>query len=200
MRYARCIIIAVAALLIAGQAFGTQRNLILEIRTVPLAWGDSKLNEKCETVFSRNSDLRVTFAGGEGTSLTFPDARYDIDSLVNWGLEAGGRYLLTVTVEREGLERRKGFNLPLIFHKFETVGVIEGEFRLIDIQKGKLLAAESFDVELKGPRQFQAEWDQNRNDPSLHISAPEKSKFFSRLEEKLADKLAKKIGKLVKGR
>ncbi len=200
MRYARCMIIAVAALLIAGQAFGTQRNLILEIQTVPLAWGESRLEEKCETVFSRNPDLRVTYADNNGTSPAFPEARYDIDSLVNWGLEAGCRYLLIITVEREGLERRKGFNLPLIFHRYETVGVIEGEYRLVDVQKGRLLAAESFDVELKGPKQFQAEWDQNRNDPTLHIPAPEKSKFFSRLEEKLADKLAKKIRKLVKGR
>ncbi|RKX23577.1 MAG: hypothetical protein DRP45_10260, partial [Candidatus Zixiibacteriota bacterium] len=73
-------------------------------------------------------------------------------------------------------------------------------FRYFDLPKGRLLAAEPFSVELEATRQIQAEFDDNRNDPNLHLSAPEKSAFFGKLEDKLTEWLIHRIGKFSRGR
>ena len=89
-------------------------------------------------------------------------------------------------------------SLPLVFHKYETVGVIGGELRLIDIRRCKFLIAEPFKVEQKGPRIFQATMDDDVNDPDIHLTAPDKISFFDRLEERLASRVAKQVGKVIR--
>jgi len=188
-------------LVLAGGLTAAPRELLLNVQSAPLAWGDTRLEEKVVRELGRNPDLRVRTAGLEnGSGPHFPANRTDVDSLLNWGLEMGGRYLLTVTVDEYALERRKGFSLPLVFHKWETVGVIRGEYRMLDLHKGRMTAAEPFEVEMSGSRQFQFSTDDNRADPSLHITAPEKRKFFGKLEEKLVKHLVEKVNRLTRGR
>jgi hypothetical protein len=122
------------------------------------------------------------------------------DSLVNWGQEAGGRYLFVVTVNDERIERQKTFSIPLIVHKYQTVGVVEGNYRLIDVYRGKLLEAKSFKIKLEGPRVFQADPDNNIDDPSIRLNAVEKMQFISRLEERVAEKLAERFEHEVRNR
>jgi hypothetical protein len=123
----------------------------------------------------------------------FPVDYHDLDSLMEWGREAGARYLMVVEVFAERLEKRKSFHLPLVFHKYETVGIIEGEFRLVDLSRGKLLTAEPFKVERKGSRIFQATMDDDINDPDLNMTAPRKVVFFQQLEESLCKHLAERV-------
>jgi len=130
----------------------------------------------------------------------FPVNRYNTDSLLEWGREVGGRYLMLVEITREGLERHKSFHVPLVFHKYETVGVIEGEFRFLDLSRGKTLATETFKIEQKGPRIFQATMDDDKNDPDLHLTAPEKVIFFDHLEESLCRHLTTRVLDLAGGR
>jgi hypothetical protein len=82
--------------------------------------------------------------------------------------------------------RAAWLSLPLVFHKYETVGDIGGELRFIDVRRGKFLIAEPFKVEQKGPRIIQATMDDNVNNPDIHLMAPDKISFFDRLEERLA--------------
>lgn len=183
------------------QSIGLPRTLMLDVKTAPLAWGDSRLGEKLETALSRIQDFRVRSGRYDLSDLPpFPENRTDTDSLLNWGKEAGGRYLLVVTVGDEYLERRKSFSLPLIFQRYQTVGVIRGEFRFLDLQKGRLLAAEQFDVQLVGTGRLQGATDDNRNDPDLHMAAPEKGRLFCLLEDKLTDQLVKRVSGLATGR
>lgn len=197
--------VALAAILVLAVTTGiTQaapRRLILQVETAPLAWGASQLSDQMVTLLSRNPDIRVVTADPAVDALpSFPEDRYNLDSLFDWGTEVGGRYLLLISVEHESLERRKTFNVPLFFQRWETIGVIQGESRLLDLQKRRLLSAKPFVVEMSGSQQFQGEGDNNRNDPSLHLTAAEKSRFFQSLERKLADRLIKDVNQLTRGR
>jgi hypothetical protein len=195
-----CLLIAVAAVAAFGN--GTPRDIVIDVQTVPLAWGDSRLADKLVTELSRNPELRLRCPapGSYDGSSCGPVNRWDLDSLMDWGTEAGGRYLLVVVVDNADLLRRKSFSLPLIFHKWETVAVIQGEYRFLDLQKRRLLAAEPFKEELVGTQQFQGSTDDNRGDPSLHLTALEKSLLFGRLEDKLAAKLTRQVQNLARGR
>jgi len=177
------------------------RKLLLDIQPAPLAWADSRLQEMMHARLSLNPNFRIQVSHtGDRNLPPFPTDRFNVDSLLDWGTEMGGHYLLVVTIDREFLERRKSFSLPLVFHKYEVVGVITGEFRFLDLQKRRLLGAEPFRIELTGSQQIQAEMDDNRQDPALHLSAPEKARLFRALEDKLTGELAKRVTVFTRGR
>jgi len=200
----RRLIIALVTLLIpaAGLAdFPSGRRLILNVISPSLAYTDSQVSEKMQRSLTRKSDIRVSLVEDESSDMiAFPGDYYNTDSLLEWGKEAGARYLMVVEITREGLECRKSFHVPLVFHKYETVGVIEGEFRLLDLSRGRTLAAETFKIERKGPRIFQATMDDDKNDPDLHLTAPEKVVFFDHLEESLCRHLTDRVIDLAGGR
>ncbi|NOY89207.1 MAG: hypothetical protein GXO93_07455 [FCB group bacterium] len=176
----------------------SQKKILLHVISSPLAWSDSQLEQKLTCDLSRWPAVRVVATKNKETlQPAFPNSYYNIDSLINWGREIGGRYLMVVKVTKEGLERHKSFHLPLVFHKYETVGIIEGEIRFIDLKRGALLMAEPFSVTQKGPRIFQATMDDDINDPDLHLTAPAKIAFFDELEKKLSKQLSKRVRKLV---
>lgn len=179
----------------AGLADSTVgRRLLLNIVSPPLAYTDSHVGEKMQRSLTGKSDIRVSIVDKDGSdAVPFPPDYYDADDLMEWGREAGGRYLMIVEITREDLERRKSFHIPLVFHKYETVGIIEGEFRLLDLSRGKTLTAEPFKLEQKGPRIFQATMDDDKNDPDLHLTAPEKVVFFDHLEESLCRHLTGRV-------
>ncbi len=182
-----------------GYCWGAAQTIIVKVDAPPLAWSGFTLDARLHRHLSRTGSLNVvTVSNSFDNRPEFPHGTYHVDSLVNWGMEVGGRYLLTVEIYSERLETRKSFHLPLVFHKYETVGVIEGEFHLIDVTKGKLLLAESFKVEQNGPRIFQATMDDVINDPDLHVTAPGKVRFFGRLEEKLAVRLVERVKKMIR--
>jgi len=185
----RIVVLILAFFLVAaGLVQSAPFQILLDVKEAELAWADSRLTDKLVTELSRQASFSVLCPSrNSGVGSAFPNTRTNTDSLLNWGAEMGGRHLLVITVDREALERRKGFNLPLVFHKYETVGVIEGEYRLLDLTKGRLLAVEPFSIELEASKQIQAEFDDNRNDPNLHLTAPEKSALFGQLEDKLIE-------------
>ena len=196
-------IVFFAAFILASGAWSVnnKREIILHVDSPPLAYSESQVAQKLRVQLSRKADLRVSLAQERGEMLPpIPAESFDLDSLLDWGREAGGRYLLLVTIDEEGLRRKKTFHIPLIVHKYEAIGSIEGELRLIDISRSKMLAAESFSVEMKGPKIFQATMDDDINDPDLHMTAPDKIRFFDRLETKLSEKLVARVQTLIGGR
>jgi len=186
---------------LASDMFSAPRTILLRVETEDLAWAETHLSEKLLRILSRDSELRIVSSIGSDDSMPgFPSASHDIDSLLDWGREVGGRYLMLVTIHSQRLEKRKTFSIPLILHKYKTIGVIEGELRFLDLQRGRLLAAEPFKEELAGRRIIQGDPDNSKDDPDLHIPRPEKTAFFSRLEDKLAKRLTKRLKVLVRGR
>ncbi len=181
-----CLSVMVAGSVLVGQPV----TLLLNVQTPPLPWGESELYHKLNVRLTRDQAFRIVRADDNLPGLpNFPRDRFNIDSLLDWAQEAGGRYLMVVTVESERIVREKSFNIPLIFHKWQTKGIIEGEYRLYDVMRGKQLQAEPFKVELDGPRVFQGSMDDDKFDPDIHLSAVEKLTFISRLEDLLAEKL-----------
>lgn len=168
------------------------KRVFVKVDAVPNAWAPSGLAQKISDRISRHGSLRVTLVDpGNDNQPAFPVADRDLDSLISWGLEASGRYLLLVDVYREDLHRRKGWSLPLIFHRWETVGVIEGEVRLVDMARGRFIVAKPFKLQRKAKGAFQGTMDDDQGDPDLHLSAPEKLAFFDYLEDQLAEHLLK---------
>lgn len=187
-------------ILVAGSTDSRPSNkkILLRVISPELAWNDSRVAQKLRIILSRKSDIRVTLIENKSAEgLLFPEDYYNYDSLFNWGQETGGRILMLVDIFSERLERRKSFHLPLVFHKYETMGIIEGELRIVDLLKGKIITAEPFKVEQKGPRIFQATMDDDINDPDLHLTAPDKIQFFDKLEDKLCQHLTRRIKILV---
>ena len=185
------LILTLLVSVVAANAATTGRKLMLSVISPPLAHSDSRIDTKLVRYLTGESDLRVTVVDDSaGTQPDFPDNYFDLDSLMEWGREVGARFVMVVEVTAERLEKRKSFHVPLVFHKYETVGVIEGEFRLVDLSRDKLLTAEPFKLESKAARIFQATMDDDINDPDLHLTAPNKVIFFDRLEDNLCRHLA----------
>ncbi len=194
-------ILAVLSLGLAATVCASPRLVLVHVQQPQLAWADENLSHHVRQAFSRNQELRVHDADGWLTDgPAFPDHRTDIDSLVNWGLEAACRYLLVVTVDEEDLVRHKSFNLPLVFHRYETRAVVTGRYLLLDVQKAKVLAMKPFDVSIKGSAQFQGGTEDNRHDPGLHLTPVQKSRLFEALEKKLSEHLAKETAGHFRGR
>jgi hypothetical protein len=176
------------------------RELIVHVTEVPSAWAEPQLEAKLTTHFSRTGNLRVFEDENLGRDLpSFPIDYYNLDSLLAWGTEAGGDYLIVVNVASERLERYKTFSLPLVVHKYENVAVIEGEWRLVDLKKGRLLNAESFCVTLKGKQALQACMDDDIHAAALNLTPMQKVILFDRLEDKLAEQLVKKVSRYARG-
>ena len=68
-----------------------------------------------------------------------------------------------------------------------------GELRFIDLQRRRLMVSERFKVERRSGEAFQTTPDDNRHDPDLHISAPDKTLFFRNLDSDAASFIAKKV-------
>jgi hypothetical protein len=190
-----------ATLVTDRSVFGSTRDVLLHVETPPSGWAESRLQEKLAVTLGRNADMSITLTSDiDGRMPPFPGASRDFDSLTAWGIKAGGRYLLVVRVASERFETRKTFNMPLVFQKYQVFGVIEGEIRMIDLDKPRLLVAEPFSTELCGPRVFQSSVEDDQRDPDLHLSAAEKVHFLARLEQKAADQLVAQARVMMKGR
>ena len=200
MRSLTLILAAVIGLVAFDSGFALPRPIVLRVDQAQLAWGDSHLADKLTTALSRDPELRIIVADHKTDRYpVFPLDHSNLDSLLDWGVELGGRYLLVINVDREGLECRKTFSVPVLFHRWETLAVIAGEIRLIDLQKRRLLLAEPFEEKLSGSRQFQSSAEDNGHDPALHVSAGEKAELFDSLENRLVDQLTRKIARLTRG-
>jgi len=57
---------------------------------------------------------------------------FDLDRLIAEGRARQGQYVLYVRVTSERYETAQDLQRPLVFHKWEVIGVIEGEWRLVD--------------------------------------------------------------------
>lgn len=183
---------------LVGQAIGAPSVVLLKVNQAEVAWADPDLVGKLERRLTTDLGLEVHSAGANSGLPTGPNNRYHTDSLVNWGQEAGARYLMLVTVASETIQRKKTFNLPLIFHKYETVGIIIGDVRFYDVARGRLLLSRPINFELEAKRVFQGAIDNDKNDPSIHLTAVEKISFIDKLEEKLAKKLIDGVKKILK--
>lgn len=175
------------------------REILLVVDQQPFAWGRSLVSEQLLGRLTRDPGIRVR-------QITIDSARSrmlasnDLDRLVALGQMEKADVLAIVRLEPARLEARKGFNIPLVLHKWETVGILDGELRVVDITQGRLLAAEPINNELIGPKAVQMTMDDNRHDPDLRVRATEKELFAAKLQEQLAVNLAERLRPLLRMR
>lgn len=172
------------------------KEVVLKVKTSPNPWAENQLEDKLLMRLSRSSDHRIYSAETLSSDLPeFPSATHNLDSLINWGLETGRRYLLFVDITDEKIVRKKTFSLPLIFQRYEVIAVVRGEIRLVDLSRNKLLVAEPFEVKKRGKRIFQAATDDDKYDPAIHLSPVEKIRFLDELGDKLARHIVSKVSR-----
>lgn len=183
-------------LLSLGAIAAPTKDVVLKVNTVPSPWAKNQLEDKLLTLLSRSNDTRIYSASSLPKDMPeFPLAVHNLDSLINWGLETGHRYLLFVNISNEEIIRKKTFSLPLIFQRYEAVATVRGEIKLVDLSRNKLLIAEPFEIKKRGKRIFQAATDDNIYDPSIHLSPIEKVRFLGELEDKLARHIMSKVSR-----
>ncbi len=194
------LVIALATIVVShaiaqnNHANGNGRSAVLKVNAAVSAWSETNIADRLMAELSRNGNGEIIRAEAlPATMPPFPSDIYSTDSLANWGMESGKRYLVIVDIESEGLQKQRTFNIPLIVSKYENVGVVVGELRIVDVTRRRVILSEQFTFEKEAKRIFQAAPDDDINDADLHISAPEKIRFFRELETELAKELASKI-------
>ena len=183
---ATMLLVTAVAMLSLSVAAAPNRQLVLQVNPVPSAWSQTQLPDKLYELFSRRSNLDVRFADGKS-----PLPRADSTGSIGG---TNGRWLMLVNVEREELDKRKSWRLPFILHRWEAIGIIQGEWRLYELTGGRQIAAEPFCVELKARAAFQLSVDDDAGDPDLHLSAGDKVRLFYDLEDKLCVHLFDEVG------
>lgn len=179
---------------VAVAAEAGDRLVLIRVDHEGSAWSNSRVYQKMAVTLTRDASLDVEPAEIRNPlDLPFPADPLNEQAVADWALQYQAQFVLVLQIHSERLEKRKSFSIPLIMHKYETWGVIEGELRLIDVNSGKQIRALPFKVEQVGPRQIQASMDDDINDPDLHQTAPDKFQFFSRLEDKLVSQLVEQI-------
>ncbi|KAA3637809.1 MAG: hypothetical protein DWP97_00080 [Calditrichaeota bacterium] len=170
----------------------TDSEILLNVSYPEFAWADSDFENQFMRQLSRQKGVQIELTSKHDRELSFPENIYDTDALLDYGRETGSNFIMLINVESKRLERRKTFHIPAIIHKYETIGILEGEVRIIDISRNKMVMAESFKVEKNGPRIVQGSMDDEISDPDLHLSAVQKVRFFNQLDQKLTEYLMKK--------
>lgn len=194
MRHHKFVAGLALCLLFASTSFANGRKMILHVNPVALAWSSSRIDKAIVSRFTREREFQLTVNSATVESARdFPGTTFDIDSLLSWGAEFGGRYLLSVDVSSERLDKKRTMHIPLILHRYETVGIIDAEIRLLDLERGRMILAEPLAVEVTAKRIIQADPDKDQDDADIHIRASDKAEFFMKLEREFADELYKMV-------
>ncbi|MFZ1683369.1 MAG: hypothetical protein WAU88_04470 [Candidatus Zixiibacteriota bacterium] len=195
-----CLFLVLTGFLPASRVAAQPNLVLIALEQTGPAWSDSRLLDKLTEQLTRDGRVRVSpMPPCDPSKAVSRAASLDLDRLISEGRARQGQYVLYIRVASERYERRKTFSVPLIFHKWEVIGVIEGEWRLVDPIHGKLIKAEPFHLELNGKRVIQATMDDNVDDPDINMNPTDKMTFFGQLEDLLAQHLlgsiAGQIGK-----
>jgi hypothetical protein len=179
---------------------GTAVPVAMYVNAAPSAWHSSSIEEKIATLLTRTSTMKLARLV-QDTSMCKSELTYSVgmDSLVHRAEVSGARYAVAIRVTSPEIVRKKTLSVPLIFHMYQAMGIIEGELRIIDLNRNRQVAAEPFSISMKGPRAMQATMDDDINDPDLHVSAPEKLRFFDQLEQKAAEHISNRVRKFTRG-
>ena len=186
-------ILLFAVVVVPVVAIAGGRLVLLDVNQPDNAWADNRLFERFQTALTRDPNWRVETLPGLDEQSNRTDRWLSADSIIALGQDLGGQYAVCLAVYDQRIERRKSFHVPLVFHKWEAVGVLKGELRVIDLLREKQVKAEKFEIELRGPRVFQATMDDTKFDPDITMTASDKALMFAGLEEKLVDELLPKI-------
>jgi hypothetical protein len=186
-------VFALISFLILSGDSGAQNSIIVSLKTPLCPWIECRLGDKLDYYLSCLN--RVSIARED---LPINPEFASFESLLSWGRQRGGRFLVDITVDRIDLERRKATVFPEIVFRYQVYAVLTGTLRIIDLKKGRLAALKDINQEVKAADQWQFV-DDNENDPALSVPPDEKMVLFRRLEDKTALKLLQEVKELSRG-
>ncbi len=141
---------------------------------------------------SRANGYSVLVPGEDTTAPPSPVRRFDLQQLLAWGAETGCRYIIYLQIDDRSIRTKKQITIPLLVSHYVVEGCLEGMYTLVDMRRGKTVMNKHIRSYVTGPNQWQV-FEDNRDDPDLHIPAPEKLTFFQRLEEKAAQEIFESV-------
>lgn len=177
-------------LLAAGSSQGAT-EIAISLQRVDSPWGVSQLDSLLVREFNRDQRL---------TASIVPAGSYDRLQVGSNEENKEADYQVEILLTDQRMERRKNFNLPLIFHKYELIGVMSGELRVTDLRSGRQLLSEPIRLERRGGRIFQGSPDDDKHDPDLHLTPLRQLLFYRDCEMLLARELAEKIRPMIRKR
>lgn len=161
--------------------------------------GDFSLVERLCDWLALYGGMSIIVPDEDSTLPEAPRARFHLDRLVEWGRETGSRYVIYLQVHGRRLTTKKQFSIPFLLSRYVVEGCLEGVYCLIDVTRNKLVRTWDLRAKVSGPRQWQPA-DDYREDPDLHIPAPQKIVFLQRLEARAVEQMAANIRPHLKGR
>lgn len=160
---------------------------------------DFLLVERLIDRLARHNGLHVVVPDEDSTLPQTPELRYDLSRILEWGNEAGCRYIIYLQIDDRRIDLRKRVSIPFILSHYVVEGCLEGMYTLVDLRRGKAVLTRHLRTVISGPHKWQV-IDDYPEDPDLHIPAPEKVQFLRRLEERAAQDIFEGILPHVKAR
>jgi hypothetical protein len=160
---------------------------------------DFSLVSRLNDAFSMYIGADVIVPAEDSALPHVPDHRFDLDRLVNWGREAGVRYILYLQIDSRRIVTAKRWSIPLLLSRYVVEGHIDGAYILVDTRFGKLVNTWNLETTVEGPQQWQITEDY-KDDPDLHIPAPRKITFLRDLEDHAATQIIGDIVPHLRGR
>lgn len=148
---------------------------------------------------SMQSNLKVIIHAEDSTLPAPPNKRFNLEKLLEWGHECGSRYLVYLRLDNREIVTRKRKSIPYILNRYIVEGQVDGMFSFIDLNRGKIISTWNLKTRISGPRQWQLAEDYP-DDPDLHMSAPQKIRFYRKLEDKAAAEIVTEIKPHLRGR
>jgi hypothetical protein len=160
---------------------------------------DCDLVDRLADRLSRANGYSVYVPSEDSAATALPNRHYDLQRLLEWGKETGCRYIIYLQIDDRRIETKKQISFPLIVSHYVVQGCLEGMYTLVDMRRGKAVMNKCIRTFMTGPHQWQV-FEDNRDDPDLHIPAPEKLIFLRQLEEKAAQEIFESVLPHLRGR
>ncbi len=184
--------LAVCLLTVVALAQNQTREVALILERPRQEIPDFDLVGRLVDRLSRANGYSILVPGEDTTYPASPDSRFDLQRLLAWGKETGCRYIIYLQIDDRRIETKKQISIPLLVSHYVVEGCLEGMYTLVDMRRGKTVMNKYIRTYVTGPHQWQI-FEDNRDDPDLHIPAPEKLVFLQRLEEKAAQEIFESV-------
>jgi hypothetical protein len=194
--------IVIGCLLMLSAAAGAQhepRSMAIVLEQPQQHIPDFTLVDRLNSAMAMYAKARVVVPAEDTALPVAPGHRFDLEKLVNWGREIGIRYLIYLQVDYRRIVTVKRWSIPLILSHYVVEGHLDGAYSLIDVRYGKLIDTWNLETTLEAGRQLQV-FEDYRDDPDLHIAAPQKVAFLKKLEDRAAAQIVENLVPNMRGR
>ncbi|MCP4568323.1 MAG: hypothetical protein GY841_12160 [FCB group bacterium] len=175
------------------------RNIAVVVDEVDQEIPDFTLADKLHQTLATDVGMAIMIPERDSTFPSPADFRYDVQRLFEWGRESGCRYILLLQIEDRRIATRKRTSIPFVLNRYVVEGRLKGVYRLLDLNRDKVVGSWKLQTRLNGPQQNQL-GENYPGDPDLHLSAMGKMTLLDRLDRKAADEIMINIKSFVRGK